>query len=405
MALLGGFMRILTFSTLFPNGQDPAHGIFVENRLRHLIKDTYVTSVVVAPVPFFPFSHSIFGRYADYKGVPHREMRDGIEVYHPRYLVVPKVGMTLGPRSLFVSCKSLVAELMASHGPFDLIDAHYFYPDGVAAAMLAQAFDLPLVITSRGTDINLIPEYTRPRQQILEAATQAAHLITVCEALRTRLVELGVSADKVSTLRNGVDLDLFHVHGREDARAQLSLTGPTLLSVGHLVERKGHHLVIEALGQLPDCQLVIVGAGPERDALERLAMRLGFSGRVRFEGPVPHDRLQSYYVAADVLVLASSREGWPNVLLESMASGTPVVATDVWGSGEVVASSAAGLLAPSRTVQSLTKSIRTLLSHPPDRKDTRRYAEGFSWAETSKGQSDLFGRIVSPSADETSPRA
>lgn len=392
-------MRLLIFSTLYPNTAQPVHGIFVENRLRHLMADCGVEAVVVAPVPWFPFKSERFGPYGQFARVPFKEQRHGITVYHPRYLHLPKVGMYTAPRSIYLRCRPLLRRLLAENGPFDLIDAHYFYPDGVAAAALARDFDLPLTITARGTDINLIPEYPGPRRQILAAAETAGHLITVCEALRGRLIELGIAPEKVTALRNGVDLVQFHPGERKMTREKLGLSRTTLLSVGHLIERKGHHLVIECLKDLPDCDLLIAGAGEERRALEQLVGRLQLEDRVTFLGQVPHDALQQIYAAADVLVLASSREGWPNVLLEAMACGTPVVATDVWGSGEVIQTPTAGRLAKSRTRQSLTEALKSLLGAMPDRADVRQYAEQFSWEETSKGQFRIFQNLTPPSAE------
>jgi glycosyltransferase involved in cell wall biosynthesis len=196
-------------------------------------------------------------------------------------------------------------------------------------------------------------------------------------------------------LRNGVDLERFRLLDRDRARSDLGIgSRPTLLSVGYLIERKGHHLVIEALAQLPDHQLLIVGGGPERMALELLAARLGVDDRVRFVGVVPQHLLPSYYNAADILVLASSREGWANVLLESMACGTPVVATSIWGTPEVVADPVAGRLASERSAAALVAAVVELSSAMPSRLQVRRYAEQFSWSDTTNGQLELFNSIV-----------
>jgi len=152
-----------------------------------------------------------------------------------------------------------------------------------------------------------------------------------------------------------------------------------LLSVGHLIERKGHHLVIEALARLPAARLVIVGGGPERAALQELAVRTGNADRVCFAGELAHAELPPLYRAADALVLASSREGCANVLLEAMACGTPVVATPVWGTPEIIADPVAGRLSDDRSVDALVRAIGDLLADPPLRSATRRYAERFSW--------------------------
>jgi teichuronic acid biosynthesis glycosyltransferase TuaC len=250
------------------------------------------------------------------------------------------------------------------------------------------------VITARGTDVNLIPQYRLPRAMIRWAARRAAGIVAVSQAIKAAIVALDVPENRVTVLRNGVNLVMFHPGGRDEARAKLNLRGRALLSVGHLVERKGHAFAIAALPRLKDCVLLIAGEGPERRALETLASTLDVADRVRFLGNVPHTDLQQIYVAADALILASSREGWPNVLLESMACGTPVVATSIWGNPEVVSRPAAGVLMKSRSGDAVAAAVNELFSALPDRGAARAYAENFSWDATSQGQRDLFDDIL-----------
>lgn len=386
-------MNILSFTTLYPNGAQPVHGIFVENRLRRLAESGKVSLTVVAPVPWFPFSSKAFGGYAAYAKVPAREVRYGIEIFHPRYKVIPKVGMNLAPALLARGARETVRRLVRERG-IQLIDAHYFYPDGAAAATLATELGLPVAITARGTDLNLIPHFPVPRRKIEQAARRADALITVCDALQKPLLDMGIDPGKIVTLRNGVDLELFRPLDRMAARNRWGADGRTIVSVGGLVERKGHHLVIEALKSLPGASLLIAGEGEERPALERQITALGLTGRVRLVGQVAHDSLPSLYSAADALVLASSREGWANVLLEAMACGTPVVATDVWGTGEVVAAPEAGALIKDRSAVAVAAGLKALFGNPPERAATRAYAEGFSWDATTQGQLRLFERLV-----------
>lgn len=387
-------IRILTFSTLYPNDQQPVHGIFVENRLRHLVASGEVEARVIAPVPWFPFTSPMFGQYAAFARSCREEERHGIKVLHPRFPVIPKVGMNLAPHLLYHFMRPVIRRLIQDGYDFDLLDAHYFYPDGVAAAMLAREFGKPLVVTARGTDLNLIPQHSYPRGLIRRTAEQSNGIVTVCAALKEPLLDMGIEADKVHVLRNGVDLTGFQPRERESARNMHGLSGKVALSVGALIERKGHHVSIEALKSLPGLTLMIAGAGPEEAALKKFASELGVSDRVRFLGRVPHEELSTLYSAADISILASSREGWANVLLESMACGTPVVATDIWGTGEVVASPEAGVLVPERTAPSLAKGVRQLLDHLPVRSATRAYAENFSWDDTTNGQLDLFRKIL-----------
>ncbi len=387
-------LKILTFSTLFPNAVQPAHGVFVENRLRHLIAGGNVEAHVVAPVPWFPFKSNWFGHYADFAKVPRIEQRHGLTIHHPRYPLIPKVGTNLAPICMYSFVKPFVAKLMRQGLEFDLIDSHYFYPDGVAAVRMARAFDKPVTITARGTDLNLLPQYPVPRRQIVWAATHAQGLITVCQALKDELIALDIPDDKIRVLRNGVDLEMFQPADRDSARETLGLTGRTLLSVGLLIERKGHDLIVSALRHLPDTTLLIAGDGPERASLEKLAADEGVAGRVRFLGRVGHASLRDVYGAVDALVLASSREGWANVLLEAMACGTPVVASNVWGTPEIVADPVAGVLMANRTPNDLADAVEALFTTLPDRDATRRYAEQFSWDATTNGQETLFAEIV-----------
>ncbi|NUU01807.1 glycosyltransferase family 4 protein [Herbaspirillum robiniae] len=388
-------MKLLTFSTLFPNHERPGHGIFVETRLRHLVASGEVESRVVAPVPWFPLRHARFGSYGRFARVPAAEVRSGIQVLHPRYLLLPKVGMTPAPLLMARAMKPVLRKLIDEGFDFDAIDAHYFYPDGVAAMMLGKYFRKPVVITARGSDITLLPGYKWPGRMIRWAADNAAGVITVCAALREELLALGADPAKVVSLRNGVDLELFRPPlDRAALRKQLQMDGLTLLSVGNLVPVKGHELTIAALTELKEATLLIAGSGPELARLQALADQLQVAGRVRFLGPLPQATLRDYYGAADVMVLSSSREGWANVLLESMACGTPVAASKVWGTPEVVAHTDAGVLMQERSAAGIAAAVRALLAAGPERAATRRYAEGFSWDDTTAGQLRLFRDVI-----------
>lgn len=399
-------MKLLTFTSLYPNEAMPGHGVFVANRLQHLVANGQVSATVIAPVPWFPrtapFTHERFGRFGRFARVPAREVRDGIEILHPRYFTVPALGALFVPLAMALAARTTIAARVNAGETFDAIDAHYFFPDGVAAALLGRWFGLPVVITARGSDINQIAQHPVAKPMVMWAARQAARLITVSRALRDALVAMGIDGEKVEVLRNGVDTERFVPIDRAAARRQLGVdaAGPTIVSVGRLVKPKGHDLVIEALTQLPGVRLLIAGGGPDRALLEAHARKLGVTDRVVFLGERPHHELACVYASADALVLASANEGWPNVLLESMACGTPAVVTNVGGTAEVVSAPEAGRVVDERSVPAIASALRTILANPPDRASTRRYAEGFSWDETTRGQERVFAAVSGVAHDE-----
>ncbi len=389
-----GRLRILTFTTLYPNAAKPQHGVFVENRLRHLLTTGEVSARALAPIPYFPFRSERFGAYAAFARAPRQETRSGIEIDHPRFLTIPKVGMNVAPYLLYASARMALARLLRAGHKFDLIDAHYFYPDGVAAVMLGRAFGLPVTVTARGTDINLISDFAVPRRMIRRAAERADGLIAVSSALAAKMAKVGIERSRITVLRNGVDPTFFRP--LDPARGEYGPPpSPLAVSVGNLVPLKGHDLAISALREVPELKLWIVGGGPERGRLEALARGLGVEDRLRFLGVVPHERMPEIYSAADVLILASEREGWPNVLLEAMACGARVVTTNVSDVAEIVTEPAAGVCIKERSIACLAQALREVLAVSQPREATRAHALGFTWDATTQGQIRLFREILS----------
>jgi teichuronic acid biosynthesis glycosyltransferase TuaC len=380
-------LNILVLSSLYPSAARPRHGIFVEHRVAHLARPGDAVRVVV-PVPWFPSGAERWGRWGEHGRVPRFEERRGVPVLYPRVPVLPRVGMTAAPWLMAAALRRPLARLRREF-QFDVIDAHYLYPDGVAAAMLARVFGVPLVLTALGSDVSLIPDWRWPRAMILRAVGQAHATTVVAEALRARLVALGAPAEKVVTLFQGVDLQLFRpLEDRAAERARLGWDGPTLLSVGHLIARKGHDIAIRAVAAMPGVRLAIVGDGPEEARLRALG------GPVEFLGHVDQPRLARLFAAADVTVNCADREGMANVLIESVACGTPVVATPVWGSPELVRVPEAGRLAADRSPEAVRGALAALLADPPERAATRAYGERFDWRETGRAHRRLLADAV-----------
>lgn len=402
-------LRVLLFSSLYPNAVQPTFGVFVETRLRELMRRHPVEARVVAPVPWFPSTHPRFGRYARQAAVPRQELRHGVPVLHPRYPLLPKIGLSTAPLALALACIGPLRRLQREGFDFDVIDAHFYHPDGAAAALLGRWFQRPVAATARGSDINLNGSFALPAATIGWTGRQIGASIGVSRALVDAMQRLGVPADRLHVLRNGVDTDRFAPRDPADCRQRLGLgPGPVLLAVANLVELKGHALMIDAMPQVllqhPQATLVCVGEGEERPALQAQVAARGLQDRVVFAGARPNEQLADWYSAADVLLLASSREGWPNVLLEAMACGTPVIATRVGGTPEIVTDPAVGTLLPTRDAGAIARSVLDRLAAPADRAAVRRYAQGFGWAATSEAQYRLLCQLAGAAEPPAGPR-
>ncbi len=389
-------IRSVLLSTLYPSSVRPNHGVFVENRLREAIASGGVETRVVAPVPWFPSRAERFGRYALFARTPKNETHNSIDVSHPRYLLPPRVGMSIAPVMLALGARRCLRKLIAGGFDFDLIDAHYYYPDGVAAAILARWLDKPFVITARGSDLNVLPQYRFPRSWIRWAHARAAASLFVSDALRREMVAIAGPSDRHYVVRNGVDLDRFSPRNREQCKQELGLEGHDwVLFVGQVSRNKGVQHALAALPSLPaNVRLAVVGDGPHLAEMRETAASLGVGERVRFVGSVAHENLPTWYSAASVLALLSKSEGTPNVILESLACGTPVVATGVGGVPEVVESPVAGTVLTEPGPDRLAAAIAQLIDEGPDTADVRGYAARFGWEASVRAQLDIFNSVI-----------
>jgi len=370
-------LRVLTLSTLFPNGARPTFGGFVERQTRELAALPGVEVEVVAPLGLPVWPLSLHPNYARLRPLPARETRNGLVVYRPRFRVWPRAGKEGTPR---VMASALLPVLRDIRGrfPFDVIDAEFFWPDGPAAMRLADALGVPFSVKARGSDIHVWGQRPEIAAQIVAAGEAAGGLLAVSAALRQDMIALGLPQEKIRVHHTGVDLDRF----RPDAAAAQGSDGPVLIAVANLIARKGQDLALAALALLPEATLVLVGEGPDRGRLEKLARSLGLSARVRFLGARPHEALPGLLAAADVTVLPTVSEGLANVWVESLACGTPVVTSDVGGAREVIDRPDAGRLV-ARDPVAIAAAVRELLAAPPERAAVRAAAEKFSWARNA----------------------
>jgi len=378
-------MRVLVLSSTFPSVNQPTRGVFVLERIRRLAKRCDV--VVAAPVPWFPMNRWIRKERAT---VPFLEHQDGLAVYHPRFFSLPRYGKSLDGALYFLSLIRFVARLRRSF-PFEVIDAHFAFPDGLAATLLAKLFGCPVVVTLRGSIVRL-SGYRLHRPQLRWALRHADRVTAVSESLKRVAVRLGLPADRVRVIPNGVDPTVFSPMVRPEARRLCGLpeSATVLLTVAGIYEGKGQHAVIAALpflvARYPEALYVMVGSPRPGETYQRRLQgairKLGLERHVLFAGPRPQAELRSWFSAADVSVLATQSEGWPNVLLESLACGTPVVATRVGGSPEIVRYGEDGLLVPYGDAAALRDALLRAVEQPWDRNALVRHAQRFDWNES-----------------------
>jgi len=390
-------MKVLVFTSLYPNNIWPNHGVFIRERMTQVARLDACEVKVVAPVAYFPPIN--FNWRWRFSQVARREFRDGLEVYHPRYFLIPKVGMTLYGWMMFLSVLPAVKKIQETFD-FDIIDSHYVYPDGFAAIQLGRFFKKPVVVSARGSDVNLYRTFPLIRKLLQYVLRNADGVITVSQALKQSMIQLGIPEQKISSIPNGVDTEKFYPMSKEQARRELGLQcSRLLLSVGNLTPNKGFDLLIGAFPMVAekldeeDVRLAIVGDGPFRNELEAMISRLRLEGRVHLVGAVPHAKLRLWYSAADVFCLASHREGWPNVILESLACGTPVVATRAGGIPEIIDSVDTGLLTV-RGKSEIAETIRLGLQKTWHSDQIVKHARPHTWERTALAVRQVFESVI-----------
>lgn len=386
---------IVTFTNLFPSSVMPGHGLFVRERMRRVAAASGLDWVVVAPVPdvAWPLRRGI---YRDWRLVPERESYGGVEVLHPRYRHWPGLSLRRQADAVAAGARRCVGDL-AARGPI-VIDAHYVWPDGVAAAALARQLGVPFTITARGTDLNVVAADPVVAQRIAAIAPQATELFAVSGALADRFAAVaGLPRAHITEVRNGVDLQRFAPGDAAAARRALGLpaAGRLLLGVGRLVSGKGFATAARALASLPDdVRLVLVGDGPERAALTALA-----GDRVLCLGARSPDEVALAYRACDLLVLPSEREGWPNVVTEALATGLPVVANAVGGIPQILGAAGPGVCAVGALValgdgDGFARAAGAVLAAPPAAAAVRAFAERYGWDEPVALLVEVFRRAL-----------
>lgn len=390
----------MSLSYLFPNKFYPSYGIFVLNRLKHV--NRYCEIKVIAPVPYFPFME-ILSRYHNYSKVPRFELLEGLDVFHPKFLIVPKYCKWLDAITYFLSTLPRVLKLRKTFD-FDLVDVHWVYPDILAGYIYSRITRKKLVVTVRGKEAILFGNVDI-RNRIVDFFMKKADLVVaLSEELAELLQAKGVDKDRIVVIRNGVDTEQFRLHDKRQSRDNLGIDPEknVILSVGSLIERKGFDKVICCLPAIlkkhPNIVYYIVGsAGPEGNfetQLRQLIQKKGLEKHVIMAGNQPNERLVSWYNAADLFCLPSKGEGSPNVVYEALACGTPVVAHAVGDVPEALCQPFLGYLVDPDDPNDLERKLLAGLHKPWDRQQISTYMGSFTWDSCARQVMQHFEGIV-----------
>jgi teichuronic acid biosynthesis glycosyltransferase TuaC len=383
-------LRVLTLATLFPDATRPNFGVFVERQTLGLAAHAEVELRLVAPIGLPPWPLSVLPHFRALTDLATREQWKGLDTHRPRFTTLPGTQGRWHVAALVRRLKPLLTEIRHDFA-FDVIDAEFFFPDGPAAVALGRHFGVPVSIKARGADIHHWGRATATARQVVAAGQEADGLLAVSAAMKADMAEIGLPA-AIRVHHTGVDLARF-TPGDPAGRRRFGVQGPLVVSLGALIPRKGHDIVIRAVASLPGVSLLIAGEGPQRAALEAEIVRLGVADRIRLLGAVPHDALPDLLAAADVMALASSSEGLANAWVEALACGTPIVITDAGGAGEVVRTPAAGRIVARESV-AFARAIGELLATPPPRDETRKAAANFTWEANTAALYDHLSGLV-----------
>lgn len=344
---------ILLISNLYPNSQEATRGLFIKQLTDSFSKQRKVT--VIAPLPFNPKE-----LFSNKNTVPYKEIIDGVTVYHPRYVVIPKLFRSLTGYFMYAGIFKLVKKL-ADRGSADIISAHWVYPDGFAAVKAAKKLGKPIAVHGLGCDINEYTKFKRRKKLITKTLNDSNINIVKSQELKDKITALGVNNKKTFVVHNGVDQTKFYPRSVAETRKKIGLdvNKQYALFVGNFQIEKGLAYLIEAFALIKqhDITLLIIGSGPMQNEMDELVEQKELQDHVIFLGRKQHYEIPDYLACANILCLPSLREGCPNVVLESLSCGTPVVASRVGAVPDILSKPEYGVMVPPQQPKEIADAI------------------------------------------------
>lgn len=286
-----------------------------------------------------------------------------IPVKRPIFWYLPHFLRTLQGKAYLASVWGAF-EQMASQIKPQAVFATWLYPDGYAALLASQKLGLPLTIKVHGSDVLKLGQDPARKALLHKTITRAQSLIAVSKHLKETLIQMGASEDRIQVVGNGVNSDLFHPADRLELRKKLNLDPERKLAlfVGNLDPVKGIGYALKALAKTPELDLVLIGQGSLLGSLKAEAAKLKISQRVTFALAKPHETVAQYMQASDFLLLPSLSEGEPNVILEALSTGRPVVASRVGGIPALMQDQEQGFLVKPQNPDELAKAFKKVIA-------------------------------------------
>lgn len=375
--------RVLILSRNYPNSVTPFLGLWVEGLVQHLAKHCDIK--VVAPTPYCPPLTGFTG-FTKFRSIEKEINISGVDVFHPRFLTGPGYSTYNFESNLYFRSVVYTVDQIRESFSFDIIHANFSYPDGVVAAKLSERYGVPFIITEHASWIPWMDNYPRVRQKALWAAERCAFHLAVSNFTKETIAHFTKDTQRLRVIPNGVDSEVFRSL-RPDEQPNLE----QILCVGVTRHVKGIDVLLHAMKPIakikPKLKLIIIGGGFNRDYLVEetklrvMSKELGLSRNVEFAGFKPPNEVARYMRESALLVLPSRRETFATVLIEALACGTPVVATDCGGPRDIV-NEKVGLLVPVEDSKALASSVLTIIDRHGsyDRHNIREYAiRNFSW--------------------------
>ena len=388
-------INVLVVSNLLPSVAQPGRGAPLWNYVKHLSRIARVSGIgarhYAAPFSRSPLQRAVWA-------TPRQEVFDGVTIAHPRYLVIPRVARGVQGWSYRAMLARQLDALPADQRP-DVILSLWAYPDAYAAVLEGHRRGIPVVAMVIGSDVNALPAMGL-EPQVRTALTEADRVITVCEDLRRVVESLGAHPRRTDVVLNGVELERFQPGSRAEARRALGLASDEdiVLCLGNLYPVKGPDVLLaawpEVLLRRPSARLVFVGDGPMQATLRQRARVLGIDDRVTFAGRRPHEEVPLWHQAANVTAIPSRSEGIPNVLLEALACGTPVVATRVGGIPEALPERGAGTLVPKEDPRSLAAAITDTIGLGLEPRSVRAVSQLHPWSDAAALMLESLERAI-----------